>query len=336
MDWLKQLNQKLDATRDQKFRSTKQGHIDVANASYYRHQSSKDCYLIRFPGKDLIKLYDREYKNNKYLPSHIYKIRYSIGYDTDKIIEYVKTKLGYKIDMVEAILVYKMYPWLTDQPSKFILFETMKDLTKQMGIGVIGLVMKTDPRHKLDYTGCYIEKYIRKNINELDDHPQRMLDVKDIRINTEEDVLKMRDAELECKEIKSLKGIVRYTETCVEVNEFGDVKTFETKTQALNYLSKYITDAGYVVKADRITQILKDGCIAIFENGGSGAGKGGKIKVDAFPGLTARVAHIDNGYKIKHIVYRRTDKKYTDLCKRIDRYVAENKLVVKNTYFKQR
>ena len=85
-----------------------------------------------------------------------------------------------------------------------------------------------------------------------------------------------------------------------------------------------------------MTQILKDGCIAIFQNGGSGAGKGAKIKVDAYPGLTIRITHIDNGYKIKHIVYRKTDKKYKDMCARIDSYIQQGKLSIKDTYLKQR
>lgn len=338
MDWLKDVNKRLAETRDQKFRKATEGSIAKSNASWSRARSTLTCFLLYTPGIEHMKKYDKAYSNHKYLPSFVYHIRYKIGYDLDKIQKHVKKNFGTDINQADAITLYRLYPWLTDQKSKFMVFEAAQDLIDYVGFFDNGRVIKTDQeaRKLNNLLGFYMEKYERKTMDEFKNHPDRIGDVNEVQLNTIDDVVKMRDLDIELKELKKLKGIKRYTETVIEVNEFGNVKQFPSKMEALTYLSKYITKAGYVVKADRITQIVKDGYIAIYKNAGAGAGSGSKIKVDAFPGLIIKVVYVDNGYKIKHITYKRSSPKEQNTIKRIDKYIAEGKLIIKDTYLKQR
>ena len=345
MSWITDLNQKLEQSRNQEWRTKSQGSIDKSNALYWRARSSLDCFLLRSPGIELMDQYDQAFDNNlyKYLPSFVYNVRKDVGFDNKKIIMYVKKHLGIDIDNVEATKFYRMYPWLPDQPSKFMLFETAKDLQHFIG-GMADKhgVITTDYncRSIPNLVGFTIEKVTRETRKQFDDDPQRVLNFSNFEVKTVEhlDVERQEWHKNQFLNKVRSKTVLRFTETKVEVNEFGKVTLFDSKTQALNYLSKYIVDAGYVVKADRITKIIKDGAILVSQSAGNGSGKGAKISVDAYPGLTVKIAHVDNGYKVNHLTYKRNSKKQSevDIVNMLDDLINEQKLDQPGTYYKKR
>lgn len=345
MSWITDLNRKLEQSRNQEWRTKSQGSIDKSNALYWRARSSLDCFLLRSPGIDLMDQYDEAFDNNlyKYLPSFVYNVRKHVGFDNKKIIKYVKKHLGIDIDNVEATKFYRMYPWLTDQPSKFMLFETARDLQHFIG-GMSGKpgVITTDYKCRSipNLVGFTIEKVTRETRKQFDNDPQRVSDFSNFEVKMVEHL----DAERQewhknqfLNKVRS-KTVLRFTETKVEVNEFGKVTLFDTKSEALEHLRNYILDVNLRFDANRITRIIRDGAIIISQPAGKGSGKGGKIMVDAYPGLTVKIAHVDNGYKVDHLTYRRNSKKQSevDIVNMLDDLIAKQKLNQPETYYKKR
>ena len=340
-----EINALLRSVRNQKWRTKSQGSIDKSNSLYWRARSSEECFLLRSPGIDLMNRYDEAFDNKlyKYLPSFVYNLRKDVGFDNKKIIRYVKKHLGIDIDSVEATKFYRMYPWLTDQPSKFMLFETARDLSDFIGgmtdkHGVITTDYKC--RSISNLVGFTIEKVTRETRNQFDNDPQRVSDFSGFEVKTVEHLEAQREEWRKNQFLNKVrsKTVLRFTETKVEVNEFGVITMFDTKSEALDYLKNYIADVNLKVDANRMTQIIKDGAIMISQPAGKGSGKGAKISVDAYPGLTVKIAHVDNGYKVDHLTYRRTSKKQSeiDFVKMLDDLIAEQKLDQPQTYYKKR
>jgi hypothetical protein len=168
------INKKLAQTRDQKFRKVteawldgkrvqaikmKEWHQTVATSDYYKKatQASRNVsgtgyeYILRSPGKELLDIYDEEWrlltqrKSNapEIPPSLVYKIRYELKLPAPK----GRPKLGEtsaKEIMQELCKDYKQtndqtywmqilkrrYGWLTNTPSKEYRFDYIADMDK--------------------------------------------------------------------------------------------------------------------------------------------------------------------------------------------------------------
>jgi len=77
-----------------------------------------------------------------------------------------------------------------------------------------------------------------------------------------------------------------HTQVVIITDPRGKEHKFEKKLDALTFIAPVLKNLGLVVKADRITQLLKDGKILMSRPAGTGSGKGNKEWYDATPGWT--------------------------------------------------
>jgi hypothetical protein len=157
MDWLKDVNNKLSSTRDQKFRSIKESilvrnnNLDAINKAKW---SSKGVYILSSPGSDLLNFYDEKWqeyiddlgvgkiysKNNGrnqiglVPPSIVYKMRFIISRDRKTFKNECWELLSPYVNKETAHTAYhnetasRMYQWLTEAKSKQYKFNLLEQV----------------------------------------------------------------------------------------------------------------------------------------------------------------------------------------------------------------
>jgi len=260
---------------------------------------NKSVFVLYGPSKDLIDYYDEYYKGRKansitYPPSLVYRLRYGMKYDVKSMIKEAKRvlKKNIKKDVLDTIIL--SYPWLvTDQPGSYMIFDTLTKLNKAVGKSVSNANGDIIERGK--FAGCMIS---------YDQDPKlrqgSCKSIKEFLKTLPKPDLREHRNKMYFDSYYKGKKITIWTDTFVEMRgPKGKIKLFQQKQNLLKHLSKKIRSVGLVPKADRITQILKDGKFLYpLKTGNKGAGKGNKIYKDAMTGHTFKIVYKPNGYVV--------------------------------------
>ena len=281
-------------------------------------RENKPVYLFRTPGKDLLAFYDEQIKESpreeRYLPSDIYHLRYEKTWDPDYIKSFVKKHYNKDIDTAECGRVWRMFPWLTDKDSVYYATTSATDLANVLDWhGIKG----TDYlRQEGRFAGCSIVKAMGTkwlDNSKTFDEIEKIIEPENL------DEKRAREAFFKAHGNKTFQI---WTETFVVITDpNGKEYTFKKKMDALEFIANDLKNLGLAVKADRITQILRDGKVMMSRPAGSGSGKGGKEWYDAMPGWTFTTDYRPNGYatngkpnyKINHTIQEAIDKGWIDM-----------------------
>lgn len=272
---------------------------------------NKRVYLFRSPGKDLLKFYDQKINESeygranskdgqKYLPSHIYHLRFEKEYDPEYIKSFVMKYYNREIDTAEANRVWRLYPWLTDQNHYYYATDTLIQLTTDIDTNGY---LNNHFRQTGEYTGWSI---VYEQGTKWLENSKSIEKIKSLLETETIDEKREREAFLKKHGKKKFQI---WTETFTIITDPNTKEyTFKKKTDALNFIAKDLQKLGLVVKADRITQIIKDGKVMMSRPAGEGSGKGGKEWYDAMPGWTFTIDHRPNGYAVNGKPYHDGNK----------------------------
>lgn len=287
-------------------------------------RENKRVYLFRSPGKDLLEFYDQKINESqygratskdgqKYLPSHIYHLRFEKEYDTDYIKSFVKKHYNRNIDTAEANKVWRLYPWLTDKDHYYFATDTLSNLSQWINTG-------TNLEGHFHQVGEYVGwSMVYETGTKWLDNSKSIEEIKRLLENETIDEKRSREAFFKAHGNKTFQI---WTETFVVITDpNGKEYTFKKKMDALEFIAKDLKNLGLVVKADRITQILRDGKVMMSRPAGSGSGKGSKEWYDAMPGWTFTIDYRPNGYatngtpayKINHTIQEAIDRGWIEM-----------------------
>jgi hypothetical protein len=264
-------------------------------------KTNKLVYVLRGPSPEFLNYYDEFFKNSKgmvYTPSLIYKLRYEMSYDIKQMIEEAK-KYMKKVDKSKIDTMLISYPWLvTDKKGSYIVFNTLTELNDAIGMGQYNCDGHIFDKGK--FKGCMIRYEKGTNLKNNANRDIKQF-LKTLPSQTVKDMRELRNKKY-FENYYGGKKLTLWTETYVEMtNSAGKKKYFKQKFELLKYLSKKIKSVGLVPKADRITQILKDGKFLYPIAGGKGKGKGIKKHIDAMPGYTFKIIYKPNGFALDGI-----------------------------------
>ena len=251
-------------------------------------------YLFRTPGRDLLDFYDKKIvespREERYLPSDIYHLRYEKTWDPDYIKSFVKKHYNKDIDAAECNRVWRMFPWLTNKDSVYYADTNATDMANTINQHAVS---NDSLRFEGRFAGCSIVKV----------HGTKWLD----NSKTFDEIEKIIEpADLNEKRSKEAffkahgnKTFQIWTDTFVVITDpNGKEYTFKKKMDALEFIADDLKKLGLAVKADRITQILRDGKVMMSRSAGSGSGKGGKEWYNAMPGWTFAIDYRPNGFAV--------------------------------------
>lgn len=289
---------------------------------------NKPVYLFRSPGNDLLDFYDQMIEKSKYgraqskdglkyAPSHIYHLRFEKKYDIYYIKNFVKKHYNKDIDSAEANRVWRLYPWLTNKAHYYyttdyaggrgkgrLLAVDALDQVEVDNVFYLDLIRGQTSYNgpKLLQAGAYTGWSIIREVGTkwLDNS----ISIEEIKIllqdESDESMDEKRKRGSFLKKYKNVTFQI-WTETFVVITDpNGNEHIFKKKKDALMFIANDLQRVGLVVKADRITRILKDGYVMMARPAGKGSGKGGKQHYDAMPGWKFKVDYRPNGYAINN------------------------------------
>ena len=245
--------------------------IDAGGLEHSIHQYH---YVVYTPGSDLLKDYDDYYKDKKMpkiKPSDVYHVRYNIGWHPQLIIDYIEQK-GYDTTTIRRQMeisdtyifnLFCSHKWLTEQKSKYIIVPYTYMINDLLGL-------PGDWCGPGFYTGrktpFFVKKIQAKDLGQYNkpiaqiDFLQEMQTYKTL---TKRDFNYMRDLG-NYKTWAKDKKVSKFYEKKYEVTKpDGEKIFFDRKQDIKKLIEPVLKKLNLVAKADRYTQIFKDGKIMI-------------------------------------------------------------------------
>lgn len=300
------------------------GWIDAGGLEHSLHQYH---YVVYTPGADLLNEYEEFYKDKMYplvKPKDVFHIRYKIGYNPSEIVKYLERK-GYDTTVLKNLKNQKSSPnnktyifntfcqynfIKKDEKSKYIILPYTYMISDLLGWGRQGIGAGFYPGHQAvlvkkihtNELGKYLEPVTQLEFLE---HLQKWkpLSNKDFRF--------MRDLQ-NFKDWKKNNEVFEFHEKNYQVTKpDGKVLYLKKKMDVLPIIKTILKKLNLVSKADRATQIFKDGKIMISttyktrvkkvkgSNVTTGKGRGTKKWINGAPGWKFKEIYKFSCYVIK-------------------------------------
>ena len=121
---IKEINDRLQATRDQSFRKKTQQYIDIANNSKAHNMANygNGTYTLRSPGNDLLDFYDEQQKS-------LDPTSKAYSMIPPSVVFHYRFEHDYPAELFNKSLNYGRYAYLRDQLSDYHVTKDPKDKT---------------------------------------------------------------------------------------------------------------------------------------------------------------------------------------------------------------